>query len=60
LERLKRIDTLVVDKTGTPTEGKPKSWQRDRKRIAPERGKIVNRRSAAVVREGRPAAVLAK
>lgn len=24
LERLERIDTLVVDKTGTLTEGKPK------------------------------------
>jgi Cu+-exporting ATPase len=26
LERMERIDTLVVDKTGTLTEGKPKSW----------------------------------
>ena len=27
LERMEKVDTLVVDKTGTLTEGKRRSWR---------------------------------
>ena len=48
IERLRTIDTLIVDKTGTLTQGKPAFREVDRRRRAHAR------RSAATGREPRP------